>query len=332
MKAVQLSAYNRNVLRALLSLSVIEKATPKIHKDEVLVKMHASSCNPSDIAFIQGGYNIIKSLPTVPGFEGSGVVVETGSDVKELIDKKVSCFIQDNIDGTWAEYFRVKKENLIVLEEKMNLDQAACFSVNPFTAYALLLIAEKRNSKSIIQNAAGGQVAELVRQLSKFRNLETINIVRKKETAERLKTEGIKYVLCEQDKDFPITLKNLATELNACIAFDAVGGPSSGTIIDAMPHDSELIVYGGLSNKPISDINTMEIIFKNKVISGFNLLDWKNNVGNHDYMKIANKLQKMFIDEKLKTNVQGSINMENIIQGLKTYLGNMSKGKILIKP
>jgi hypothetical protein len=49
-------------------------------------------------------------------------------------------------------------------------------------------------------------------------------------------------------------------------------------------------------------------------------------------MKIANKLQKMFIDEKLKTNVQGSINMENIIQGLKTYLSNMSKGKILIKP
>ena len=332
MQVVQLPEYNRNVLRALLSLKVIHKEIPKPQNDEVLVKMHAASCNPSDIAFIQGGYNIVKTLPTVPGFEGSGIVVETGSEAKDLLDKKVCCFIQTDIDGTWAEYFKLKRENLVVLDEVMDLDQAACFSVNPFTAFALIDIAEIKHCKTIIQNAAGGQVPALIRLLAKKRGIETINIVRKPITAERLKKEGVKHVLVEQDDDCFEKLEHLANKLNATVAFDAVGGPLAGLIFNSMPSNSELVVYGGLSNKPISEINTMDIIFQNKIITGFNLMGWKTEIGHDEYLRIVNELQKLFISGQMTTKIQDCVSLENIIQGLKTYLGNMSDGKILIKP
>ena len=332
MQAVQLPEYNRNVLRALLSLKVIHKENPKPQNDEVLVKMHAASCNPSDIAFIQGGYNIVKTLPAVPGFEGSGIVLETGSEAKDLFDKNVCCFIQADIDGTWAEYFKLKRENLVVLDEAMDMDQAACFSVNPFTAYALMNIAVNRQSNAIIQNAAGGQVPSLIRQLAKIRGIETINIVRKPITAERLRKEGVQHVFVEQDDDCFEKLKPLANKLNATVAFDAVGGPLSGFIFNTMPSNSELVVYGGLSNKPISEVNTMDIIFQNKIITGFNLMDWKTEIGHDEYLKIVNELQKLYISGQLTTKIQDCVSLENIIQGLKTYLGNMSDGKILIKP
>lgn len=332
MKVVNLPAYNRNVLRALLSLEVIEKEIPKPKKDEVLVKMHAASCNPSDIAFIQGGYNIIKSLPTVPGFEGSGIVTDAGLDLKDLIGKKVSCFIQEDIDGTWAEYFIINKDNLFVLDDNMDLDQAACFSVNPFTAFALIEIAQLRESIAIIQNAAGGQVPALVRQLAQTRNIKTIDIVRKQETAEAFISEGLENVLFEQDEDFEEKLIHISKQLNATTAFDAVGGSLSGTILNAMPADSELVVYGGLSNKPLSGINTMDLIFKNKIISGFNLIDWKEESDEDDYLHIVDELQQSFISGKLKTTIQGEVGINDVIKGLKTYLGNMSKGKMLIKP
>lgn len=332
MKAVNLPAYNRNVLRALLSLEVIEKEIPRPKKDEVLVKMHAASCNPSDIAFIQGGYNIIKSLPTVPGFEGSGIVTDAGSDLKDLIGKKVSCFIQEDIDGTWAEYFIINKDNLFVLDDNMGLDQAACFSVNPFTAFALLEIAQLRESSAIIQNAAGGQVPALIRQLAQIQNIKTIDIVRKQETAEALLSEGVQNVLFEQDENFEEKLIQVSNQLNATTAFDAVGGSLSGSIINAMPADSELVMYGGLSNKPLSGINTMDLIFKNKIISGFNLIDWKEESNEDDYLQIVDELQQLFISGKLKTTIQGEVGINDVIKGLKTYLGNMSKGKMLIKP
>lgn len=332
MKAVLLPAYNRNVLRALLSLEVVEKNTPVLGHDEVFVIMHAASCNPSDIAFIQGGYNIVKTLPAVPGFEGSGTIIESSLDNKDLIGKKVSCFIQDDIDGTWAEYFKLKKSDFIILSEDMDLDQAACFSVNPLTAYALVEIAKARHSKAIVQNAAGGQVPLLVRQLAKAKGIKTIDIVRKSETAEKLKTEGEEYVIIEQEKDFPEKLKQLANELKATTAFDAVAGPLSARIINAMPSGSEMVVYGGLSNKQISDINPMDIIFRNKLISGFNLVKWKGELPPFEFIKIIDELQQLFIKGELKTNIQGEFEINDIVQGLKTYLGNMSNGKVLIKP
>lgn len=333
MKSVQLKAYQRNVLRALLSLEIVEKEIPAIeHDDDVLVKMYAASCNPSDIAFIQGGYNIVKTLPAVPGFEGSGKIVEAGRNARHLIGKNVSCFIQKDVDGTWAEHFRLSKNDILLLNEEMDMDQAACFTVNPFTAYALVEMAVKNQSRAIIQNAAGGQVASLVRQLARLKQLKTINIVRKEDTRIKLEHEGVKHVLYEQDADFEKKLEQMAQQMKATTAFDAVAGPASGLIFKALPKVSQLIVYGGLSNKPVSEINPMGLIFQGKRILGFNLVDWKNNTEPARFTQIATELEQLFSEGKLETTIQGTVKIDDVVGGLKRYLGNMSEGKILIKP
>ena len=256
MKAVVLPQYNNNVLRAMLSLKVEELPVPKPGPKEVVVKMHAASCNPSDIAFIRGVYNIVKPLPATPGFEASGEVTAAGSEAKHLKGKQVSCFVQSEKSGTWAEYFLVHKDDLMVVSEDFDKDQAAAFSVNPFTAYGLIEIAKMRESEAIIQNASGGQVAAFVRQLAKKENIDVIDIVRKPELAARLQGEN-RNTLCETDEDFLDQLKALATELKATTAFDAVGGLVSGQMFNAMVPDSEMIVYGGLSGKRITEIDEM---------------------------------------------------------------------------
>jgi NADPH2:quinone reductase len=52
---------------------------PRPGPGEVLVRVVASPINPSDLMFIGGLYGFKKSLPAVPGFEGSGTVVEDGA-------------------------------------------------------------------------------------------------------------------------------------------------------------------------------------------------------------------------------------------------------------
>lgn len=332
MKYIKLSTYNSNIIRALVGLKVEEKVPHKPNDNEVLVKTHAASCNPSDIAFIQGSYNIVKSLPTVPGFEGSGVVVETGKNANHLLGKKISAFVQNDIDGTWADHFVVNMEDLIPLKDEMDFDQAAGFTVNPFTAYGLIEIALQRESKAIIQNAAGGQVAEFIRNISQENNIEVINIVRKKETADQLKAQAVKYVLHENDNDFEKQLNTIAVSLKANVAFDAVGGKLSGTMFNALIPDSEIVVYGGLSGKPMENIDVMGPIFQNKIISGFNLIDWKADLENGEFERIANHLQDKFISGTYKTKIQDSTSLDNIVKGLRNYIANMSAGKILIRP
>ncbi len=85
------------------SFYIAEKPMPTMKEGEVLVKMHYSVINPSDLMFVRGLYGIKKKLPKAGGFEGSGVVVATGSGVSLKLGTRVAC-VSTREDGTWAEY------------------------------------------------------------------------------------------------------------------------------------------------------------------------------------------------------------------------------------
>ncbi len=332
MKKIILPEYNTNVIKALLSLKIIDTEIPEPKNNEVLIKVHAAPVNPSDIAFMSGTYNIVKELPAVPGFEGSGIVTEVGRGAEDLLGKKVCFFTQEKEDGSWSEMVCTNRDNIVVLDERMDMDQAACFAINPFTARGLMDIALLHKQKCVIQNAAGGQVAAFIRMIAKDKGIEVINIVRKKETVEKLKSDGAKYVLCEKSPDFNKELKELAGKLNSHLAFDAVAGKATGYLMNAMPKGSEVVVYGGLSNKPVSGVDPLGLIFYNKLISGFNLPEWHENV-DPDYFDEASKdLQDKFVTGAYSTTINGSFRFSQIRQALRKYLKDMSAGKVLIKP
>ncbi len=332
MRKIVLPEYKKNILRAILSLQVMESKIPKPSRDEVLIKVHAAPCNPADIAFMEGGYNIVKTLPAVPGLEGSGVVVDAGEGAENLIDEKVCFFSQGDRDGSWSEYLCLKKKNIVILDERMDMDQAACFAINPFTARGLLDTALLHSVPCIIQNAAGGQVAAFVRQMAGELNIKVIDIVRKKESMDSLKKQGAEHVLLEHDDDFEKKLHKLSEKLDARLAFDAVGGELTGKILNVMPDGSEIVVYGGLSNQPVSGIDSMGLIFKDKIVSGFNLPDWREMLDD-EYFEVINKeMQARFIDGIYKTRIQSLTDFDHITQGLRDYLRQMSAGKILISP
>jgi NADPH:quinone reductase-like Zn-dependent oxidoreductase len=332
MRAVVLPDYNGNIIRAMRSLEVKEVETPTPQKNEILIKVHASPCNPSDIAFIQKKYNVIKSTPIVPGFEGSGVVVGTGStEIEDIIGKKVSFFTQRDINGPWAEYFIATKDEIILIEEGIDMDQASCMFVNPFTAYFMVQLVLKEKAKSVIINAANGQIGTFIRSLLKKGNVKVINIVRKEEHIEQLKNSGEKYVLDSTNEKFTDNLNKLANELKSTIAFDAVGGEQTGTIFNAMPENSTVYVYGGLSGKPAGGFDVMDIIFKNKKISGYNVNDFINSQP-YNLTSLSLPIQEEIKTGTIKTNIQKIFSLEEVQSGLRHYITNMSSGKILFKP
>ncbi len=332
MKAIVTPKYNKNIIRAMIGLELTDVKTPKPSDDEVVIKIHAAPINPSDIAFIQGVYSIVKPLPAIPGFEASGKVIAAGNNNKHLIGRNVSCFVQRDDSGTWAENVVANISDIILLNSDMDMNQAACFTVNPFTAYGLFEIALIHESTAIVQNASGGQVASFIRMMAAENNIKVIDIVRKEESAKKLIEAGANYVLIETDEDFDDKLKALVADLNATVAFDALGGPLAGMMFNAMPNDSELVVYGGLSNKPISDVDVMEVIFNNKIITGFNLMDWKADLLNEEFNDISEHLQQKFIDGKYHTKIKDKVQLSDVVKGLRSYISNMSSGKILILP
>lgn len=330
--AIVLPGYNSNLLRAILGLKVAETSLRKLKENEVLIRMEAAPCNPSDIAFIRGGYAVVRELPAIPGFEGTGTVVDTGIRATKLQGKRVSAFVQDTTAGTWAEYFIAPAKDCMMILDGMETQQAACLTINPFTAWALVEHAVKHNANSIVQNAAGGQVASFIRIFAAEHGIDVINIVRKPEHVKELKSAGVQHVLNATDTSFLADFRELAKQLEPAFAMDAAGGEMTGQLLSAMPDHSEVILYGGLAGSTLSGIDPFDFIFRNKKLTGFNLSDWRKNKCQVEFEDIGKKIQQMFVEKKLITRIQGTYKFSEVTEGLKTYIKSMSAGKILFTP
>ncbi|MCK9291955.1 MAG: zinc-binding dehydrogenase [Bacteroidales bacterium] len=332
-KAVELAEYKSNILRSLLSLRWVEKRLESLPDDHLLVKVDAASCNPSDIAFLQGAYQVKKPVPAVPGFEASGTVVDIGAKVlnKTLVGKRVACFTQSDAFGTWAEYVVLKPSEILLHDQRFSVQQSAGFFVNPFTAYGLFELALEKQSKAIVVNAAGSVVASWLHAFAKQFGLHIIGIVRNRSTARMLSKKGWETVLVSSSDGFEEKLRDALAAYTPIIGFDAVGGEASGQLIRCLPDSSFLVVYGGLSAKAIGDIPPLRLIFGEHTIRGFNLNNWLKRASTEKIELAASVITEILLENKDLVSIQAEVSAENLVEGLKKYLGNMSAGKILIR-
>src|SRR5260370_4631491 len=79
MKAIELSG-----LEGAKSLRVVDVEKPKPGRNQVLIEVKAAGINFAELELTWGRYPALKPLPYVLGFEAAGVIVEAGSQVKNL--------------------------------------------------------------------------------------------------------------------------------------------------------------------------------------------------------------------------------------------------------
>lgn len=334
MKAIQIDTIQKDLNQAISSLHIVEKPIPKPGPGQVLVRIEAAPCNPSDLLFLEGSYGVKKPFPAVPGWEGAGTVIESGSGLYAwwLKGKRVWCGGQSNGDGTWAEYYVADAATSVPLRKGVSSEQGATLIINPLTAYGMVERALSQGHKAIIQTAACSQVGRLVQLLAKQKNLPLINIVRRNEQLEELKAAGEKWVLNSEDPDFYTKLKEISHQLKATVAFEAIGGEMTGKILAAMPVRSKVMVYGALAEKPCGGLSPLSLIFERKSVEGFWLTDWIQKNGFWNTLKATRFIQKMIEAGTFETKIRRTVTFGDWNQALLDYKNEMSAGKVLLKP
>ena len=309
---------------------------PQPGTGEVLVKMYTSPINPSDLAFLAGGYGIKKPFPVVPGFEGSGTVVAAGKGIlpKMWLGKKVACAASPKLNGCWAEYMVTKAASCVPLSKKISMEQGSMMFVNPMTAIAFFDIYENtpnpsKKLRGIINTAAASALGKMVFRLGKQKGIPVILVVRRHEQVEILKSEGAEFVVDSSEPDFELKLKELAHQLNATILFDAVGGKLPQQLLSAAPKGSKLFIYGRLS-ADVCEISPGEMIFTGNQIQGFWLTNWLYEKGMIKTLLTIREVQSL-IKHELGTKINQQFPPEKILEAIETYKKNMSKGKVLLR-
>jgi len=334
MKQIQIpESYSAVVLdsfKGAENLRIELRPVPELNPNEVLVKVAASPINPSDLAFLEGHYDSKKRPPVVPGFEGSGTVLATGKSMmaRNLLGKRVACLSQDTGDGVWAEYMVTTAKLALPLHRSVSLEQGAMSVVNPLTAISFLEIARKGGHKTVVQTAAASTLGRMFSRLCQTEGIRVINIVRHKSHVELLNKQGAEIVLNSSESEFQQKLSDVCHQYGSRLAFDAVAGPLSHQLIEAMPPRSKVTVYGALSHELVM-ANPGQLIFQNKAIDGFWLTESLAKKNLLQFLKIWRRTQKLLLKE-LKSDIRIKYPLKEVKTAIQDYQKQMTGGKVLL--
>ncbi|WP_420630287.1 zinc-binding dehydrogenase [Candidatus Leptofilum sp.] len=315
------------------ALRIEQRPVPRPGKDEVLVKVAASPINPSDLAYLDGNYGFKNQPPVVPGGEGSGTVVAVGPGMagRYFLGKRVACLSQGNGSGMWTEYVVTSaKGGALPLHDAVSLEQGAMSIINPLTASAFLEIAKKGGHKTIVLTAAASSLGQMVNRLCHSEGVQVINVVRRDAQVALLKEQGAAIVLNSSEADFDQQLHDACHQTDAHLAFDAVAGPMTRRLLDALPEHSQVTVYSCLSYEA-PQTGPDHLIFEDKALNGFWLGPWINNMNLLQILLLWRRAQKLMTTE-LKSKVRAQYPFQEAKQAVQDYLSQMTGGKILLRP
>jgi NADPH:quinone reductase-like Zn-dependent oxidoreductase len=327
MRAIELQNYQN----WQTSLNVTQKPIPQPGPNQVLVKMAASPVNPADIGFLAGRYGVRKTLPIVPGWEGSGRVVAVGKGwrARLLLGRRVACIATDNLDGAWAEYMLTSASRCFPLRSGVSNQQGAMMIINPLTAWAMMDQARKKGHQAIVQTGAASAVGQMVLKLGQKFKIPIIHVVRRQAQIDLLRSLGGEHVLSTHEGDFDTQLRELCHNLHAAQAFDAVSGEMTSRLLRAMPDEAEVTVYGTLAGTK-SEISPRAFIFRNQQVNGFWLNKWSSRIGTSGLLKAGWHVQKLITDGVFNTKIQARMPLEDVVEGIKIYQNGMTNGKVLL--
>jgi NADPH2:quinone reductase len=310
-------------------LKVRQIPVPQPGRGEVLVRMAASPINPSDLGFLKGSYDSQKTIPVVPGFEGSGTVVASGPGLlpRLLVGKRVACAVSAT-GGAWAEYLVTRATLCVPLPKNLSFEQGAMMLVNPMSALALFDIVRSEKHAAIANTAAASMLGRMILRLGLRYHVPVINIVRRQEQADLLRSLGAEFVLQSQEPNFSDQFRELALRLKATLILDAVGGKLARQLLDAAPARSTLLLYANLSGEELT-LDSRGLVGEDKIIAGFYLGNWAAKRGIVQVLRDVQRVQRLAATN-LQSDVQKRLPLPAVQQAMDLYQKHMTAGKVLL--
>ncbi|KAJ3188032.1 hypothetical protein HK101_009278 [Irineochytrium annulatum] len=247
-------------------LKVKDVPDPSPGEGEIRIRVKASGVNFADIMARIGLYPDAPPLPTVVGYEVSGIVDEIGPHVDPTLKGAAVialCRFKGNADTviTKATYSIRKPANISFVE-------AASIPVVYITAYMLIIHSGGlRKGQSILIQNAGGGVGLAAIDIAKRIGAITIGTASGRKHA-FLKSRGLDHAIDYTKEDFVKEVKRITNDRGVDLIIDPVGGDAWERNYSILRPGGRLGLFGASSIQPAGN---MSLPFKLVTLASFAL-------------------------------------------------------------
>jgi NADPH:quinone reductase-like Zn-dependent oxidoreductase len=318
----------------ILSIEENNNQTNNIGPKEVKVDVYFSGINFADIIMRLGFYKDAPKKPFVPGYEFSGVIKETGSEVKNLkVGDKVYA---GSLFGGYSSEIIIPSWMAVKLPDSMCLKEGAAIPVAFITSYAAIFdMARVRRGDSVLIDCATGGVGIIMLQMLNAIGANTVGLTSSIHKKDLIQSYGAKAHTHEEfwsNKD----IKNFDFILNS------QGGSSIRKHYNRLAYTGRIICLGissGIKSGKrdyiaiakaaltMPKFNIISMFDKNRGVYALNALKLMENT---NYAKDNIKNFQKIEDLKLKPYIGKVFNYKEVSNAHRYIEERKGSGKILL--
>ncbi|MDG2047449.1 MAG: zinc-dependent alcohol dehydrogenase family protein [Halioglobus sp.] len=304
-----------------------------LENGEVRVKVLAAPIHPSNLLQISGLYATAPELPSIPGSEGVGQVIETSAGVTRLVVGQQVLLVGG---GTWRDQIIAPAVSFIPLPDLGTLssgmiEQLSMTAVNPLSALLMLTsFVDLKKGEWLVHSAANSAVGGYIIQLAKQRGIRTVNVVRREGLAEDLMLKGGDVVLID-GPDLAAQIASATDNAPIALGIDAVGGKTFTRLAQSLNNGSTMVSYGVMSGKPVT-LNPAMLIFNDIRVRGFWLSKWFETATMAEQQAALGQIIPLILSGALSANVDSRFTVSEIKQAVERAAQSGRNGKVLIVP
>ncbi len=185
-------------------LNVSELDFPELKPNEVLIRIHTSGINPSDVKRRYDTNRPLHFPVIIPHSDGAGVIEAVGSDVShDRIKQRVWLYNAQwqRAFGTAATHIIVPNHLAVPLPDAASFIAGACLGIPAMTAHRAVFSDGPVSKQTILVTGGAGNVGRYAIQFAKSGGAKVIATVSNAEKAQYAKEAGADHIINYRDED-----------------------------------------------------------------------------------------------------------------------------------
>lgn len=309
-------------------ISIEELDRQNLNSNEVRVKVYSASVNFPDLLMTKGLYQYKPEVPFTLGMESSGVIIETGKDVKDFnIGDEV---IVSAFTGSFSEEIVIVEGKVRKKPLGLTWEQASTYTVAYLTAYVSLITkGGLKSGETLLVHGAAGGVGLAAVDIGRFIGAKVIAVASTQEKRDFLLSYGADFVL-SPDKGFKDHVKEITNNIGADVVYDPVGGDVFDESIRCIAWNGRLLVVGFASGRIPSIPANMPLI------KGFSVIGVRageyGRRSPQEGKEHFSSIDKLISGGSLNPHIHKIYSLDQAVDALRELRDRKVIGKVCVNP
>lgn len=320
MRAIQATRYG--------GPEVLESAdlpTPVPGSGQLLIRVHASNVNFSDIQTRQGNYAHDSGPPYVPGLEVTGTVAAEAPGFP--LGQRVTAF---TTGGSYSEYALANAALTYPLPDDISFEHVSGLTAAVTAINVLDRMGRLQAGETVLIHAAAGGVGSLAVQVARAmgagRIIGTVGSEAKMAYAASL---GATDVINYRTEDFSARVMELTDGKGADLILDSVAGETFSRSVSCLADFGRIVVFGQSGGEP-GTVDTTRLFKTNRSVLGYSS-GHRRRHRPEELRPVVERFLDLLRSGSVRVDIGASFPLEQAADAHRLVESRSSTGKVLLQ-